>query len=161
LNLDKKSELEIIKNRLQKAYSMTIKEQKKWSKKIKELEVLSVKLEAGIGKHFLDEEGVKFLISANKEISRELSEQRWGDGIGKYFEENPEVNELLDRACCDIDYAFRIRSFTVLKLKLEKYKEAFKFVEKTYGDTKTLGIRELTPDESKKVDKDLEQIGWL
>ncbi|APM39891.1 hypothetical protein [Clostridium kluyveri] len=158
--MKEKNELEIIKKRLQKAYSMTIREQKKWSKKIKELEVLSVKLEKSTGKHFLDEEGVKLLISANKEISRELSEERWGDGIGKYFEENPEVNELLE-ACSDIDYAFRIRSFTVLKLKIEKYKEAFKFVEKTYGDTKTLGIRELTPDESKKVDKDLEQIGWL
>ncbi|WP_333861603.1 hypothetical protein [Clostridium sp.] len=105
--MKEKNELEIIKSRLQKAYSMTIKEQKKWSKKIKELEVLSVKLEKSTGKHFLDEEGVKLLISANKEISRELSEERWGDGIGKYFEENPEVNELLDKACSDIDYAFR------------------------------------------------------
>lgn len=158
---EKEKELEIIKNRLLKAYSMTIEDQKKWSKKIKELEAIAAKLEDSIGQHFIDEEGIKFLISANKELSEKLSEQRWGDGIKKYFDQNPDVNELLNKVCMDVDDAFRIRSYTVLKLRLEKYKEAFKFVEKTYGDTKTFGARELTSDESKKIDKDLKQIGWV
>lgn len=159
--LNNKNELEIIKNRLSKAYSMTMAEQKKWSKKIKELEITAANLEEGIGEHFKDEEGIKLLISVNKALSEKLSEERWGDGIKKYFDENPKVNELLNKTCKDVDDAFRIRSYTVLKLKLEKYKEVFKFVEKTYGDTKALGARELTPDESKKIDKDLKQIGWV
>lgn len=161
MNLDKKRELETIKNRLSKAYSMTIQDQKKWTKKIRELEITAANLEASIGEHFKDQEGIKLLISANKELSEKLSEERWGDGIKKYFDENPKVNEFLNKACKDVDDAFMIRSYTVLKLRLEKYKEAFKFVEKTYADTKTTGARELTQDESKKVDKDLKQIGWV
>lgn len=161
MNLDKKKELETIKNRLSKAYSMTIEDQKKWTKKIRELEITAAKLEDCIGEHFIDEEGIKILISANKELSEKLSEQRWGEGIKKYFDENPKVNELLNKACKDVDEAFRTKSYTVLKLRLEKYKEIFKFVEKTYGDTKTFGARELTQDESKKVEKDLKQVGWV
>lgn len=158
--LDAKKELEIIKNRLEKAYSMTIEEQKKWLKQIQELEILAAKLEEDIGGGFNVEDGVKLLIAANKELSNELSSQRWGAGIEKYFDENREVTGLLDKACDDVDQAFRIKSSTVLKLRIEKYKDAFKFVEKTYADTKTSGLREMTPDEVKKIDKDLEQLGW-
>lgn len=159
--LDKKNELEIVKRRLQKAYSMTNEDKKKWSKKIRELEVLSGKLEQAIGIRFTENKAVKLLIAANKELSMELAEDRWGEEIKKYFDDNPKVSELLDKACNDIDEAFKIKSMTVLKLKIEKYKEAFKFIEKTYAETKALGCRELTQDEEMKVNKDLEQIGWL
>lgn len=161
MDLSKKNELETVKSRLKKAYSMTNEEQKKWAKKIKELELLSVKLEQTCGIRFVDDKAFKLLIEANKELSKELSEQRWGKGIEKYFEDNPKVSELLDKACSDVDEAFKIKSMTVLKLKIEKYKEAYKFAEKTYAETKTLGCRELTPDEEMKVNRDLEQIGWL
>ena len=161
MNLDKKEELELVKSRLLKAYSMTIKEQKKWSKKIDELEILASKLEESIGEPFSDEEGVKLLVAANRKLSMELSKQRWGGNIEKYFKDNPKINELLDKTCRDVDQGFRVKSITVLKLKIEKYKEVFKFVEKTYADTKTLGLRELTPDESKRAHNDLQQISWI
>ena len=159
--MGKKNELEIIKNRLQKAYSMTIEDQKKWSRKINELEIEAARLEADLGIDFSDDDGVKLLIIANKELSKELSEQRWGAGIEKYLAENSKVRELLDKSCNDVDQAFTTKSLTVLILKIDKYKEAYKFVEKTYADSMTYGFRELTADESKKVDKDLEQIGWV
>lgn len=159
--LDKEKELGIIKNRLQKAYSMTIEDQKKWYRKINELESDAARLEGELDVDFSDDDGVKLLIAANKELSKELSEQRWGAGIEKFFAENPKARELLDKACDDVDLAFRTKSLTVLILKLDKYKEAYKFVEKTYADSMTYGFRELTADESKKVNKDLEQIGWV
>ena len=161
MNLDKKKELEIIKNRLEKAYSMTIEDQKKWYRKINELETEAVKLEADLDFDFSDDDGINLLIAANKELSKELSEQRWGAGIEKYFTENPKVRELLDKACDDVDKAFRTKSLTVLILKIDKYKEAYKFVDKTYADSMIYGFRELTADESKKVNEDLEQIGWV
>lgn len=160
MSSDKKKELETIKNRLQKAYSMTIQEQKKWEKEINQLEALAAKLEGEIDQRFNDEYGIKLLIEANKELSNTLCEQRWGVGIAKYFDDNPKVYEIIDKACDDVDHAFRIKSSTVLKLRLEKYKAAYKFVEKTYADIKTLGYRKLTEDENKQIDKDFEQIGW-
>lgn len=158
---EKKKELELIKNRLTNAYSMTIEEQKKWIRKIKELEVNAAMLEKAIGEAFSDKEGINLLITANHELSRELSEHRWGKGMSEYLDENPKVNELLNKACEDVDKAFNIKSMIVLKIKIENYKKVFKFVEKTYADIKIKGFRELTPDENKKADKDLEQIGWL
>ena len=158
--LDKKNELEIIKIRLQKAYSMTIEEQKKWRKKIHELETATAKLEESIGEHFSDEEGIELLINANKELSIELSEKRWKADINKILEQNPKVNEMLNTACDEVDRAFGIKSIEVFKLKIDNYKKAFFFIEKSYADSFSLGVRELTPDEGKEINKDLDQIGW-
>lgn len=158
--LDKKNELELIKNRLQKAYSMTIEEQKKWFKKIQELEEQTARLERELGYTFSEEEGIKLLINANKELSIELSKQRWKADIDNYLEKNTKVKELLDLACEEVDRGFKTKSITVLSLKVLEYKKALKFVEKTYEDNFTLGIRELTSDENKVINERLEQIGW-
>lgn len=161
VNLNKKSEFEIIKSRLQKAYSMTLDEQKKWSKKIKELESQAATIESELGMSFNDDDGIKLLIKANKELSIKLTEYRWGADISKFLEENPKVKEVLDTACDEVDRAFGIKSMEVLKLKIDDYKKAFIFVEKSFAATCTLGLRELTLDESQAANRELNQIGWM
>lgn len=159
--LDDKKGLETIKNRLQKAYSMTTKEQKRWTKQIKELEAQAARLDEEAGDPFSDDKGLDLLIKANKELSKELLEEAWGDGINEFLKDNQSVNDILNKACDYMNKAFDIKSMTVIRLRIEKYKDAFRFIEKTYSASKTLGFRELTTDEEKEEEKNIEQIGWL
>lgn len=140
---------------------MTIGDQKRWSKKIKELESKAAELEMQAGDQFSYDECFNLLINANKELSLELSEKKWGKGIDEFLKDNSKVNEVLNRACDDLDRAFDIKSITVIKLRIKKYKEAYKFVEMAYSEARTSGFRELTADEINEEDKNLEQIGWI
>ncbi len=145
--MTREQQIEHIKARLKKAYSLPLSEQIKWQKQIRELEQQLARLQSSIS--FDENKAIELLNQANKEILRACAEKRYGGDFYQFLNDNPEVANYIDTALLEIDRAYKLKDMDAFKQAIEQYKAAFVKVEELYQQAKTTGFRELLPSEEK------------
>ena len=144
--MTKQQQIEHIKARLKKAYSLPLSEQIKWKKQIQELEQQLARLQGSI---FDENKAIELLNQANKDILKACAEKRYGGDFYQFLNDNPEVANFIDTALLEIDRAFKLKDMDAFKQAIEQYKEAFIKVEELYQQSQETGFRELLPSEEK------------
>lgn len=145
--MTRKQQIEHIKARLKKAYSLPLSEQIKWKKEIQKLEAELARLQGNIA--FDENKAFELLNQANKEILRICAEKRYGGDFYQFMRDNPAVTQYLDEALNAIDNTFKQKDMEGFKRAIEQYKAAFIKIEELYQQSRTMGFRELLPSEEK------------
>jgi len=144
--MTKQQQIEHIKARLRKAYSLPVEEQKKWQKQIRELEEELARLQGNI---FDENKAIELLNQANKDILKTCAERRYGGDFYQFLNENPAVWEHIDQALFEIDRAFKLKDMEAYKKAIVNYIAAFTKVEELYQQSRETGFRELLSSEEK------------
>lgn len=144
--MTREQQIEHIKARLRKAYSLPVEEQKKWQKQIRELEEELARLQGNI---FDENKAIELLNQANKDILKTCAERRYGGDFYQFLKDNPTVWEHIDQALLEIDRAYKLKDMAAFKEAIVHYITAFTKVEELYQQSKTMGFRELLPSEDK------------
>jgi hypothetical protein len=145
-------QLEHIKERLQKAYSLPRSEQIKWQKQIQELERQAAKLQSMLGV-FDEDKALKLLVRTNKEIAIVTAERRYGytDDFKKFLRDNPHLDEKWEDAMQSVDKAYKLKDWNYYEKCIAKYKDTFLEIDKLYAQAMTTGFRELTHEEAQQL----------
>lgn len=145
-------QLEQIKQRLKKAYSLPKEEQAKWQKQIRELEQQAAKLQSLLGV-FDEDKALELLIKINKEIAIATAERRYGhnDDFKKFLKDNPQLDEKWETAMDSVNKAYKLKDWSYYETCIAKYRETFLEIDKLYAQTMTTGFRELTEEEAKQL----------
>lgn len=145
-------QLEQIKQRLKKAYSLPKSEQIKWQKQIQELEAQAAKLQKALG-IFDEEKALELLLKTDREIAIATVERRYGytDDFRNFLKDNPSIAEKWDKSMKDVSKAYKLRDWGFFEECVKRYKTVSLEVDKLYTQAMTTGFRELTEEESKQL----------
>ncbi len=144
-------QLEQIKQRLKKAYSLPKSEQIKWQKQIQELEAQAAKLQKALG-IFDEEKAVDLLVQTNREIAAQVTgKYGYDDNFKKFLQDNPQLEEKLSVAEDNVSKAYKLRDWAYFQECVAKYKETFLEIDKLYTQAMLTGFRELTEEENKQL----------
>lgn len=146
--MTREQQIEHIKARLKKAYSLPLSEQIKWKKQIRELEQQLARLQ-GSTSSFDEQQAIELLNQANKDILKTCAERRYGGDFYQFLKDNPTVWEHIDQALLEIDRAFKLKDMQAFKKAIVQYIAAFTKVEELYRQSRETGFRELLPSEEK------------
>ena len=145
-------QLEQIKQRLKKAYSLPKSEQIKWQAQIRELENQAAKLQSKLG-IFDEEKALELLVKTDKEIAMATAERRYGytDSFQKFLRDNPQLDKKWEDAMEAINRAYKLKDWHCYTKSVVKYKETFLEIDKLYTQAMLTGFRELTEEENKQL----------
>jgi hypothetical protein len=144
-------QLEQIKQRLKKAYSLPKSEQIKWQKQIRELEQQAAKLQSILG-IFDEDKAVDLLVQTNREIVAQVTgKYGYDDNFKKFLQDNPQLEEKLSVAEDNVSKAYKLKDWSYYETCIAKYRETFLEIDKLYTQAMTTGFRELTEEESKQL----------
>lgn len=147
--MTKQQQIEHIKARLKKAYSLPLSEQIKWKKQIQQLEQELARLQGSIS--FDENKAIELLNQANKDILKTCAERRYGGDFYQFLKDNPTVWAHIDQALLEIDRAFKLKDMQAFKKAIVQYIAAFTKVEELYRQSRETGFRELLPSEEKEL----------
>lgn len=148
-------QLEQIKQRLKKAYSLPKSEQIKWQKQIRDLENQAAKLQSMLG-IFDEEKAMEILLKTSREIVITTTERRYGNAndFKNFLGDNPQLDEKWQAAMSNVIRAFRIKDWSYYETCIAKYKETSLEIDKLYAQAMTTGFRELTEEEYRQLSID-------
>lgn len=147
-------QLEQIKQRLKKAYSLPKSEQIKWQKQIRELEQQAAKLQSILG-IFDEDKAVDLLVQTNREIAAQITgKYGYDDNFKKFLQDNPQLEEKLSVAEDNISKAYKLRDWAYFQECVAKYKETILKIDRLYTQKMTTGFRELVEEEVQQLNID-------
>lgn len=145
---DKIKQLEHLKSRLKKAYSLPKSEQQKWKKEIEKIENEIAKLENELG-IFTPEKAEKLLLNTVKEIAEKLC---WKDlNLQEVYKKHPFLKEKEEEAEKRVDNAFKQGCLTALQNALNEYVQVILEINSVVNDVdikilEQIGFDLLDPD---------------
>lgn len=145
---DKIKQLEHLKSRLKKAYSLPKSEQQKWKKEIEKIENEIAKLENELG-IFTPEKAEKLLLNTVKQIAEKLA---WPEiDLDKFFEKHPTLRDREKEAEKKVDNAFKHGGLTALQTALSEYVKVMMDINSVINDVdikilEQIGFDLLGPD---------------
>lgn len=144
-------QLEQIKQRLKKAYSLPKSEQIKWQKQIRELEQQAAKLQSILG-IFDEDKAVDLLVQTNREIAAQVTgKYGYDDNFKKFLQDNPQLEEKLSVAEDNVSKAYKLRDWAYFQECITKYKETMLEIDRLYTQEMTTGFRELVEEEVQQL----------
>ena len=147
-------QLEQIKQRLKKAYSLPKSEQIKWQKQIRELEQQAAKLQSILG-IFDEDKAVDLLVQTNREIAAQVTgKYGYDDSFKKFLKDNPQLDEKWETAEDNVSKAYKLRDWAYFQECITKYKETILGIDRLYTQEMTTGFRELTKEEVQQLNID-------
>lgn len=147
-------QLEQIKQRLQKAYSLPKSEQIKWQKQIRELEQQAAKLQSILG-IFDEDKAVDLLVQTNREIVAQVTgKYGYDDNFKKFLQDNPQLEEKLSVAEDNVSKAYKLKDWEYFQECITKYKETILEIDRLYTQEMTTGFRELVEEEVQQLNID-------
>lgn len=147
-------QLEQIKQRLKKAYSLPKSEQIKWQKQIRELEQQAAKLQSILG-IFDEDKAVDLLVQTNREIAAQVTgKYGYDDNFQKFLQDNPQLEEKLSVAEDNVSKAYKLRDWAYFQECVAKYKETILEIDRLYTQEMTTGFRELVEEEVQQLNID-------
>lgn len=141
---NKIKQLEYLKSRLKKAYSLPLSEQQKWKKQIEELEneISQIENELGI---YTQEKAEKLLLQAIEKLATSLI---WPDvDFDEFFAKYPELGKRQKEAEQKVNTTFKTGGLTVFEKALKDYIDIY------------IEINSLL--NSKKEKETYEQLGFI
>ena len=120
-----KKQLELLKSRLKKAYSLPFEVQEKWKDEIEKLEQKANILRTKLGITFDEDKASEMLINTNKEIIKLLKGNYGNKEAEKLWNETDEIN-----------VAFKLKDRDYFKECLKKYKENILKVDEMYATSR-------------------------
>lgn len=130
-----KKQLELLKSRLKKAYSLPFEVQEKWKDEIEKLEQKANILRTKLGITFDEDKASEMLINTNKEIIK-LLKGNYGNGeFNKFLDNNKEAEKLWNETD-EINVAFKLKDRDYFKECLKKYKENILKVDEMYATSR-------------------------
>jgi len=145
---DKIKQLEHLKSRLKKAYSLPKSEQQKWKKEIEKIENQIAKLESELG-IFTPEKAEKLLLNTVKQIAEKLC---WKDlNLQEVYKKHPFLKEKEEEAEKRVDNAFKQGCLTALQNALNEYVQVILEINSVVNDVdikilEQIGFDLLDPD---------------
>jgi len=147
-------QLEQIKQRLKKAYSLPKSEQIKWQKQIRELEQQAAKLQSILG-IFDEDKAVDLLVQTNREIAAQVTgKYGYDDNFQKFLQDNPQLEEKLSVAEDNVSKAYKLKDWEYFQECITKYKETILEIDRLYTQEMTTGFRELVEEEVQQLNID-------
>jgi len=147
-------QLEQIKQRLKKAYSLPKSEQIKWQKQVRELEQQVAKLQSILG-IFDEDKAVVLLVQTNREIAAQVTAKYgYDDNFKKFLQDNPQLEEKLSVAEDNVSKAYKLRDWGYFHECVAKYKETMLEIDRLYTQEMTTGFRELVEEEVQQLNID-------
>jgi len=147
-------QLEQIKQRLKKAYSLPKSEQIKWQKQVRELEQQVAKLQSILG-IFDEDKAVVLLVQTNREIAAQVTAKYgYDDNFKKFLQDNPQLEEKLSVAEDNVSKAYKLRDWGYFQECVAKYKETMLEIDRLYTQEMTTGFRELVEEEVQQLNID-------
>ncbi|MEW8997916.1 MAG: hypothetical protein AB2462_08945 [Thermoanaerobacter sp.] len=147
---NKIKQLEYLKSRLKKAYSLPLSEQQKWKKQIEELEneISQIENELGI---YTQDKALKLLMQAIQKLSASLAWE--GINFNEFFTKYPELGKKQKEAETKVEKVFKTGGLTVFEKALKDYIDVYIEINSVFNSKKEaetyeqLGFHLLTPDD--------------
>ncbi|WP_026486823.1 hypothetical protein [Caldanaerobius polysaccharolyticus] len=118
---DKIKQLEHLKSRLKKAYSLPFAEQQKWQKQIKELEDQVSTLERELGL-FSEDKAINLMTAAMYKVA----ELAWDDfNLLGFFKKHPDIEQRYTNAEDKVNQAFKTGGISYFEKALQEYIDIF------------------------------------
>ena len=129
--LEVKKQLELLKKRLKKAYSLPLSVQEKWQEEIEKLENQANILRTKLGIGFDEDKAVEMLIDTNRKIAMTIIGDYGSGNFNKFLNSNSEANKLWNETL-EIDIAYKLKDIEYFNKCLEKYKNDILAIDKMY-----------------------------
>lgn len=126
-----KKQLELLKKRLKKAYSLPLSVQEKWQEEIEKLENQANILRTKLGIGFDEDKAVEMLIDTNRKIAMTIIGDYGSGNFNKFLNSNSEANKLWNETL-EIDIAYKLKDIEYFNKCLEKYKNDILAIDKMY-----------------------------
>lgn len=126
-----RKQLELLQNRLKKAYSLPESEQEKWRNEIEELENQSNILRTQLGIRFDEDKAIGLLIQTNIEMCKELKSNYGAGEFQSFLKNNPRANKIWNRTN-EVNVAYKLRDMKYFQKCLLEYKNNILEIDEMY-----------------------------